>query len=64
MRAAPDLLEAAEALLANLIDTEAYGPDDIDPDEWDGPLDEDGAPWYSDVWNLKEAISKAKGGEA
>lgn len=62
--ASPKLLEAAEALLANLIDTEAFGPDEeIDPDDWDGPLDEDGAPWYWDVWNLREAIEQAKGGE-
>jgi hypothetical protein len=59
--AAPDLLEAAEELLSNIIDTEAYGPDDIDPDDWDGPLDENGAAWYLDVWNLREAIAKAKG---
>lgn len=62
--ASPKLLEAAEALLANLIDADDYGPKDIDSDDWDGPLDEHGAPWYGDVWNLREAIEQAKGGAA
>jgi hypothetical protein len=61
---APELLEAAQKLLSNLIETEEYGPDDIDPDDWDGPLDENGAAWYWDAWNLRAAITKATGGEA
>lgn len=64
MAAAPELLEAAETLLANLIATEETGPNDVCAEEWDGPLDGDGCPWYQDVWNLREAIAKATGGEA
>lgn len=59
MAAAPDLLEAAQEILLNAIDADAFGPGNQGPDG-DWPCDEDGDPWYHDYWALRQAIAKAE----
>jgi hypothetical protein len=59
--AANELLEAADEVLSNVCDSKCYGPEDVDPDDWDGPLDEDGDMWFWDMWNLRTALDKGKG---
>lgn len=49
------LVEAANALLTGLIDAGDYGPG-IEGDDDALPHDEDGSPWYTDVWELQEAL--------
>ena len=63
LRASPRLRDAASVLLTNVIDAGEYGPYDeydskLNPDL---PRDEDGSPWYPDVWELKEALAEANG---
>lgn len=60
--AAPRLLAAADAMMANLADAGQVGPDDPDCphcDDW--PRDEDGNLWYPDAWELQQAILQALG---
>ena len=60
--ASPELFEAADEVLCNLVDSGLYGPGacDVDPDG-DLPQDEDGDYWWHDTWNLREALNKASG---
>jgi hypothetical protein len=50
------LVEAAEGLLDNMIDSGAYGPDDARDAGSHYPVDEDGSVWYPDVSALDEAL--------
>ena len=60
--AVPDLVEAAECVLRNMIDSESYGPDPANVDDdnnW--PCDEDGDLWYPDIWDLAQALNRMQG---
>ncbi len=51
------LYDAANELLCNLIDAGQYGPEPADVSEDDSyPRDEEGAPWYDDLWALKQTL--------
>jgi len=55
-----ELLDAAEDLIVNLIDTKDFGPNEENPDYDDYPKDEDGDAWYHDAFRLREAVNKAR----
>jgi len=58
MSANRKLLEAAESLLVNAIDTGECLVDFLDPenDDREYPTNEDGDRWYHDWWELREAV--------
>lgn len=49
------LVSAVEDLLQNMIDVGDYGPETDETGE-SYPHDEDGDPWFHDVWELNEAL--------
>jgi len=59
------VVEAARAVLNNLIDADAYGPCECDAESTsaDFPRDADGDPWYSDCWALRQALDAYDGEE-
>jgi hypothetical protein len=55
------LLDAANAHLADLIDSGEHGPELWDEAEGTSyPRDADGRPWFSDVWELHQAEEAAR----
>ncbi|MFZ5832435.1 MAG: hypothetical protein ACOY3P_20300 [Planctomycetota bacterium] len=59
------LLEAANTLLENIIDSGDFGPDEFGDTAEGGnvaafPRDDEGTPWYPDVWELKEAVDATR----
>ncbi len=51
-----ELLDAADSLMANLMDAGEHKPDLYDDEANEYPTDEDGQPWYPDCLRLKNAI--------
>lgn len=51
------VVEAASQVLNNLVDAGAHGPDLGDYDGF--PRDEQGDPWYHDLWALRAALALA-----
>ncbi len=56
-KATQELVNAADEVLRNIIDSGAYGPDEFDVFDLQFPVDEDGDRWFPDVWNLKQALA-------
>jgi hypothetical protein len=51
------LVDAAETVLVNMLDSGAHGPDDDRDKHGNYPVDEHGDVWYPDVWHLNEAMN-------
>lgn len=52
-----ELIAAADDVLKTIIDGEEWGPVYPDPDhQWH--VDEDGDPWYPEVWRLRNALQQ------
>lgn len=58
--AAPRLQLAAEAVLGNICDGGAQGPEYDCEDFDDFPRDSDGNIWYPDIWELETALLLAR----